>query len=276
MNNQRTDSVSSSSPTSNPRAGELGTASALKPLMASVLASHRAGQLIGALTGKRIRHRGIWFDTRSSDFIPEVRAQMFWGIYEGAETRMIHRFLRDSTAVVELGSSLGITAAHIAAVMAEGGHLTCVEANPRLLPGLRERISKRVAHLRVDVIHAAIADHCGTAVLTIAAHNLGSSLQRDPRANESTVRVPALTLAEVIRQRGLTEFDLVSDIEGGEAAFLLQDPSVLKNCRRAVIELHDTSFGGQKASAHDLLEAAVSAGFQVIGLHGPVVALARP
>jgi hypothetical protein len=136
MKNQRTDSASSRAPNSNPRSSELGTASALKPLMAALLASHRAGQ-----SGKRIRHQGIWFDTRSSDFIPEVRAQMFWGAYEGAETRMIHRFLRDSTAVVELGSRLGITAAHIAAVMAEGGHLTCVEANPRLLPGLQDRIS---------------------------------------------------------------------------------------------------------------------------------------
>ena len=66
---------------------------------------------------------------------------MFWGMYEGAETRMIRDHLRDSVTVVELGSSLGITASHVAAVMAPGGHLVCVEANPRLVPGLRERIS---------------------------------------------------------------------------------------------------------------------------------------
>jgi FkbM family methyltransferase len=259
----------------NPRSEELVTASALKLRVATVVAGHGAGQVIGALTGKRIRHQGLWFDTRSTDFTPQVRAQMFWGAYEGAETRMIRRFLRGSTAVVELGSSLGITAAHIAAVMKPGGHLACVEANPRLLPGLRERTSKRYASMRVDVVHAAVTDHCGTAALAIAVHTVGSRLHADPRANESTLQVPALTLREVVRQLEMTEFDLVSDIEGGETAFLLQDPSVLTNCRRAVIELHDTAFRGREVSVFDLLDAAVSAGFDVIGRHGPVVALAR-
>jgi hypothetical protein len=55
---------------------------------------------------------------------------MFWGAYESAETRMILGLLRGSTAVVELGSSLGITAAHVATLMAPNGHLVCVEANP--------------------------------------------------------------------------------------------------------------------------------------------------
>ena len=63
---------------------------------------------------------------------------MFWGGYEGAETRMIRSNLQASPTVVELGSSLGVTTAHIAAVMAPGGRLVCVEANPRLISGLSE------------------------------------------------------------------------------------------------------------------------------------------
>jgi FkbM family methyltransferase len=254
---------------------EMVTASALKLRVATVVTGNGAGRVISALTGKRIRHQGLWFDTRSSDFTPRVRAQMFWGTYEGAETRMIRSFLRGSTAVVELGSSLGITSAHIASVMTPGGYLTCVEANPRLLPGLRERTSKRFVNMRVDVVHAAVTDHCGSAVLTIAAHTVGSRLHTDQEPNHSTVEVPALTLNDVVRQNGMTEFDLVSDIEGGETAFLLQDPSVLKNCRRAVIELHDTAFRGRRVSVLDLLDGALSAGFQVVERYGPVVALAR-
>lgn len=66
----------------NPQSEELVTASALKLRVATVVAGHGAGQVIGALTGKRIRHQGLWFDTRSTDFTPQVRAQMFWGAYE--------------------------------------------------------------------------------------------------------------------------------------------------------------------------------------------------
>jgi hypothetical protein len=117
---------------------DLVAAPALKVLVAKIVASNGAGHVIGALTRNRVRHQGLRFDVRSEDFSPRVRAQMFWGAYEGAETRMIRRFLRDSTTVVELGSSLGVTTAHVAAVMAPRGHLVCVEANPRLVPGLRD------------------------------------------------------------------------------------------------------------------------------------------
>jgi FkbM family methyltransferase len=239
------------------------------------VASDRAGRVIGGLTRKRIRHQGLWFDTRSSDFSPTVRAQMFWGGYEGAETRMIRSILPGGTTVVELGSSLGVTAAHIAAGMAPGGHLVCVEANPELLPGLRERMARHAASLRVDLVHAAVTDHCGSAVLTMAAETVGSRLDAAPRPNEHTVEVPALTLSEILIRMGIAEFDLVSDIEGSEVAFLLQDPAALKGCQRAVIELHDTILRGAAVSVFDLMDAAVAAGFQVTACHGPVVALAR-
>jgi predicted O-methyltransferase YrrM len=67
---------------------------------------------------------------------------------------MIRGLLRGSTTLVELGSSLGVTSAYIAALMAPGGHLVCVEANPRLLPGLCERLARRAGSLRVDFVHA--------------------------------------------------------------------------------------------------------------------------
>ena len=252
-----------------------GTASPLKLRVARILTSDRAGRLITALSANRVRHHGLVFDVRSSDFSPRVRAQMFWGAYEGAETRMIRDLLRGSTTVVELGSSLGVTTAHIAALMAPGGHLVCVEANPQLLPGLRERVARRAVSLRVEFIHAAVAAHCGDAVLARSATTVGSRLG-PVRPGETAVTVPALTLREILRRTGVSGFDLVSDIEGAESAFLLQDPDVLRRCRRAVIELHDTTADGRAVSVFDLLEAAAAAGLRVISRHGVVVSLARP
>jgi FkbM family methyltransferase len=256
-------------------AEDLGTASPLKLRVAQIVASEKAGRLIGALSGHRVRHHGLWFDVRSSDFSPQVRAQMFWGGYESAETRMIRGLLRGSTTVVEVGSSLGVTSAHVAALMAPGGHLVCVEANPRLLPGLRERLAPRTASLRVDFVHAAVTGHCGGAVLALSPQTVSSRLgPGDP--HHTAVAVPALTLREILLRTGVSDFDLVSDIEGAETAFLLQDPDVLRGCRRAVIELHDTTIDGRAVSVSDLQEAAVAAGLRIIGRHGPVVSLVRP
>ena len=252
----------------------LTTASPLKLQVSRIVASDAAGRAIGALTRNRIRHQGLWFDTRGPDFSPRVRAQMFWGGYEGAETRMIRSVLRASPTVVELGSSLGVTTAHIAAVMAPGGRLICVEANPRLISGLSERTALRNAQTRIDVIHAAVTSHCGVAELVIAGKTVGSRIGA-PRPDESVVQVPALTLREILHRTDITEFDLVSDIEGGEAAFLLDDPGVLGRCRRAVIEFHDTVASGRTVSVFDLIDAAVATGLQVVSRHGPVVGLIR-
>ena len=253
---------------------ELNTASALKLRVSEIVASNSAGRLIGALTRNRIRHQGVWFDVRSEDFSSRVRAQMFWGAYEGAETRMIHGLLQNITTVVELGSSLGVTTAHIASIMDPAGHLVCVEANPRLLPGLRARTLPRAASLQVDLVHAAVTGHCGETMLALAAETVGSRVGR-PRPHESAVQVPALTLREILHRTGVADFDLVSDIEGAEASFLLNDVSVLNRCKRAVIELHDTSVNGARVSASDLMDAACAAGFETVGRHGPVVALTR-
>ena len=94
-----------------------------------------------------------------------------------------------------------------------------------------------------------------------------------PRPDESVVPVPALTLREILRRANLGEFDLVSDIEGAEAAFLLNDPGVLSKCGRAIIEFHQTM--GCMVSVLDLIDAAVPAGLRVVSRHGPMVALSR-
>jgi FkbM family methyltransferase len=251
-----------------------GAASPLKLRVARIVASDQAGRLIAPLSGYRVRHHGLWFNVRSSDFSPQVRAQMFWGGYESAETRMIHGLLRGSTTVVELGSSLGVTSAHIAAQMAPGGHLVCVEANPRLLSGLRERLAHRVGSLRVDFVHAAVTGHCGEAVLSLSPQTMSSRLGAG-RPQDAAVKVPALTLREILRRTGVSDFDLVSDIEGAESAFLLQDPDVLRACRHAVLELHDSRVDGRAVSVSDLLEAVVATGMRIIHRHGPVVGLIR-
>jgi FkbM family methyltransferase len=253
---------------------ECSKLTALKIRMANALASDRAGRLIGAATRNRVRHRGLLFDVRSRDFSPRVRAQMFWGLYEGAETRMIRQLLRGSDTVVELGSSLGVTAAHIAVSMVPGGRLVCVEANPDLIPGLRERTLRLSADLRTEIIHAAITDYCGRTPLAVALQNVDSHIVNS-QTSERTVEVPALTLREVLKRGGVSEFDLVSDIEGAEASFLLHDAAVLDGCRRAVLELHPTTSGGRAVSVSDLLNAALATGFSIVNQHGPVVALSR-
>lgn len=75
------------------------------------MTSDKAGRLIGALSRNRRRHHGLWFNAHSGYFSPQVRTQMFCAAYQSTETRMIRGILCGSTALVELGSSLGVTSA---------------------------------------------------------------------------------------------------------------------------------------------------------------------
>ena len=80
---------------------------------------------------------------------------------------------------------------YIAALMAPGGHLVCVEANPRLLPGLRERLARRTASLRVDFIHSAVTGHCGAAVLDLSPRRCPAARRRGRSAGAHAARDPA-------------------------------------------------------------------------------------
>lgn len=84
---------------------------------------------------------------------------------------------------MEFGSSLRITSVHIAAVMAPSGRLICVEANPQLLPGLRQRILPRAPKVRIDVVHAALTDHCGTG----GGHRFGGQ-RRGPAGGNHLIK----------------------------------------------------------------------------------------
>lgn len=240
---------------------------------ARVLTCPAAARLISTVTGDCITRDGVRIDLGSPDFCPRVRAQLFWGIYESAEIRMIRAYLRSAETVVELGSSLGVTAAHIASVTVPGGRLLCVEANPRLVPGIRSRVGDHASHLRLEIENAAIADRMGEVRFQLTRDTLTSRLATDQC--DGSISVPATTLGALLARREIGEFDLVSDIEGAEATFLLGDRSALDRCRRVVIELHATTYEQRRVTPEELLEGARELGFQVVDRRGVVVALSR-
>lgn len=225
------------------------------------------GRAVASLTRDRVRNNGIVFDTSDPAVPPIVKAKLFWGIYESAEIRMVRRGLRGSATVVELGSSIGICAAHIAAGMPSGGKLVCVEADVRLVPILERRLREHASHLEVTVVHAAVSSAPGT--VPFATSSLTTTSRVDPRA---TTLAPAVTLSELLADTGIHDrFSLVCDIEGAEADIILHDFAALAACDKAVFEFHDTP----TATAPELRERVLALGFRVVGERGNVALLER-
>lgn len=252
----------------------------LKIALARLLSGPYVGATVSRLCRNQIRRHGVTIDTSPAGFSASVRAQIAFGIYESAEIRFIREYLKGFTKVLELGSSLGVSAAHIIDVSAAGAEIVCVEANPFLLPTLRATTASAAARAgsHVRTIHGAVSSdqaYEGTVLLELGGSHLGSKVVT---ANDSGAQrpicVPRVDLADATRD--WSDYALVCDIEGAEADLIFSAHPVLLGARRLVIELHDGNYKGSAVTAGDLRQSLVEAGFQVLAERGRVLALEGP
>lgn len=254
----------------------LVTAGPLKLAVARIITSGSAGWLVGRALNHRIPSHGLVFDTRDPVVSPQVAAQLFFRLYESAEIRLVRRYLAGARTVVDLGSSLGIVAAHALDRMAPEGRIICVEPNPSLLPYL-ERTTRRHANGReVDVVHAAISYQDGDqpGLLDVRGSSVESRLNEDPTSG--TIEVPTLRLRDLVRRLDADEpFALVSDIEGAEAAMILEDGEALRRCSLMIAELHATDVHNRSVTVDDMHDKLLMMGFRVASQQGPVFAFVK-
>lgn len=231
--------------------------------MARFLTTGPAGTVVAHSARRSVRHHGLVFDTEGWQH--EVRAQARIGVYEKHETLFVRQHLAGSERAIELGSSLGVTGSHLLSVMAPGGRLLAVEANPALVPLARRALAGHADGRAFEVRHAAVGD-TDPVLIEITGRSWGSHV--------STTGVPVrgTTLAALAEEVD-GPFDLVSDIEGGEATFIFG--AGLENCRRLVIELHAAERDGRAVSVEDMAGALERQGFRILDRRANTFAMAR-
>jgi FkbM family methyltransferase len=251
-----------------------------KPLVGQLLSSPALGVLISSATRNRIRNKGVRIDTSPAAFTAVVKAQLAFGIYESAEIRFIRQYLSGWSRVLELGASLGVTAAHILDVAAPGAEVVCVEANPHLLPALRATTAAAAKPgTRVTTVHGAVPPGppagSGSVELRLGGSHLAS--RAGPGAGGKPgrrLRVPAVDISELVR--GWTGYALVCDIEGAEADLIASAHPVLTGASRVVIELHETTYTDTAVTVPELREALLGLGFRLMDSRGRVLVLDGP
>jgi len=132
--------------------------------------------LIGRFFRDKIPSRGLLFQT-DNDIDPRIKASIFFGMYESAETRSIQKYLRPDLDVIELGASFGIVTCHILKKIMKGKKLICVEANPEMLDRIKRNLEINMQEGEAELVHAAISyiDN-STTPFFIDSDNLVSSL----------------------------------------------------------------------------------------------------
>ena len=253
----------------------------MKKQLAALVCHPLVGRAIAAASGDRIRSGPLKIHTDGSTISPRTKAQIFWGIYESAEIRMLRKYLKPDLDLLEIGSSLGVVSSHALDCLSQSSQVVCIEANPNLIPVIQKNLESNHPGRKAVVLNRAVdyENAPGTTRMRITEDTAGSRLGRFAASETTTVQeidVPASTVSKLVSENGLRDFVLISDIEGAEAGFIFADSSELDGCKQMIIELHDTKYQGRDLRWQDLLQELCSRfGFRVIDGFGPVQVLER-
>jgi FkbM family methyltransferase len=236
-----------------------------KILLARFLCSRLPAALIARLTHHRIRNFGLVFDTSDPAISSSVEASLFWQLYESAEIRFVRRYFQGCSTVVDLGSSLGFTAAHALSSMAPDGRLISVEPNPGIIESLRRTLEDHAAGRRISIVEAAIAYGRDSVRLAPGVETWAS------RVGDDGIEVPATTLGAILDEHQVSDYCLLADIEGAEWDVVEQDSGALAGCRQAIVEVHENG----SAETESLVDAFGRLGLKRVDEHAGVVVFAR-
>jgi FkbM family methyltransferase len=160
--------------------------------------------------------------------------------------------------IIDAGAHTGATSAAMMVAL-RPSRLLSVEANPSLVEGLRKRFLK---YAEVQIIAFALAERAGVSPFFIQNFDAASSLfplkngylslQGLPEGSRR-IEVQTKTLADVAREAGLTDIDLLKlDCQGAELRILLGAGNLLRHIRYIYTEVTFESIYEQGALFHEI------------------------
>lgn len=192
------------------------------------------------LTGNRVRLEKCRFSV-NHPAIPTWRKSLFlFNRYEIEERRAVARVLDPELPVVEFGGSIGVVACITNRRLRHPGQHVVVEANGDLIPLLEQ--NRRRNRARFTVLHKAVA--YGTPdVLFHLDDFLSGRVQGAPGR---AVRVPTVSLREIVDEFGFARCTLICDIEGEEIELVRREKDVLHDrVATLIIEMHPAVSGSE-------------------------------
>ncbi|MCU0908049.1 MAG: FkbM family methyltransferase [Rhodobacteraceae bacterium] len=205
-----------------------------------------------------LESRGLRFPLDRTILRLQTRRNLRAGTYEAKETAAVLATVTPGDRVLELGAGIGYMSALMARHIGPAA-ITCVEANPRLIPYIA-RVHALSGVTGIRVLHGMLGAAAGTAPFYVRTDFIGASADDFTGRGKDTPStrhdVPVLAAADVLAD--LRPTVLVCDIEGAEATVLpLMD---LSGLRAAILELHPQWVGAAGI-------AAVFAAMARAGLH---------
>lgn len=238
----------------------------LKIAIAKIISSRVSGAAISVLTKDKIRQFGCVYSTDFKEIPPQTKASLFYGLYEKAEASFVREYLSGKYPAIELGGSLGIISCVIGKKL-DGKKFIVVEANKLLLSIIKENL--RLNDIQnVEVEWGAIGD---LVKLYFHAGNNNTTGTISDKYTMGSELVSGITIEYLLKKYGLSDFSLISDIEGSENFFLFKEIISLNTCREIIIELHETIFHNRLVSVEEQVLQIKKLQFRILDRHGCVI-----
>jgi len=169
---------------------------------------------------------------------PRMKNIILTGRYEYQERRLATKALSKNDVVLELGGAIGFIGLYCRKTLGIK-HVTSIEANPSTLKMLRRNYE--LNGLKPHVIHAAAAGQDGELDLNIGGEFWENTLTG---TSAHTVRVPARSLASLVKLMPEEPTALICDIEGAEQ--YLDFNQLPASVTKIIIELHPDMIGQER------------------------------
>jgi FkbM family methyltransferase len=196
-----------------------------------------------------------------------IRIELITNRYESAERHAVARYLKRDIPVIELGGSMGVVACVTNKLLTNPTAHVVVEANPMAIPQLE--LNKKLNGRQFEIVNRAIAYGVDSVTFRPSTNLAGSSITRD--GDQSPVTVPAVSLGDLVHDRGFKRFNLVCDIEGLEYDLICQELEVLQYADTIIMETHARYIGEEKL--HVMMTKLQDLGLKVVDQIGFVVVL---
>lgn len=141
--------------------------------------------------------------------------------FDPQERALLKARLAPACVFLDIGANIGAYALFVAAFSGPQARILAVEPQPDVFDRLTYNIAQNPFHT-VKAIACAVADRAGELTLFVDPRNRGESSLKIVGTNEGAqIKVPAVTLMDLVRSEGLTCIDAIKlDVEGAEDLIL--------------------------------------------------------
>jgi FkbM family methyltransferase len=164
------------------------------------------------------------------DFRDLLQRQMYFGLYDQAEIRLLKRLLNPGDTFLDIGANVGYYSLVASQLVGSSGHVHAFEPIAQNADILSRTIRRNdISNITVNQV--AVGSHLGLLKLFVADRDLGNSgwasvvpSERRPRH----IEVEQIAVDDYLRERNLSKIHLAKlDIEGNE-------PEALEGMRRTL------------------------------------------